>query len=286
MRHDDFGGAIGRLRSYKILFVPGFLSDVVIAAGSYSLMEKIKAGQYFDEQLAWMKEAGIDAERVVIESEESPKHNASVIAAAVRAAGKPVIIVSHSKGGLDTLEALVSDAGLPERIRGWIPIQAPFLGSPVADDIVGRAFLRGPAFALMRSLEGSEKSLVSMTAPFRAAYYERHRDRISELLGPRSPTRIICFASWQENEPFRIDTFLELSRDAMAKRGIENDGLVPWKSAILPGCAYAAVSGIDHAVPVMATNERPFDRVRFTKTLLSLLLARMEPEWVLGPKIP
>ncbi|MBW2507674.1 MAG: hypothetical protein JRE81_03510 [Deltaproteobacteria bacterium] len=73
------------------------------------------------------------------DSIESVDHNAAAILAyleAARESRKQIIIVSHSKGGLDTLHALL----LPEAedlwgdtVIGWVALQAPFYGSPVAD---------------------------------------------------------------------------------------------------------------------------------------------------------
>jgi len=70
---------------------------------------------------------------------ESVDHNAAAILAylqAARESRKQIVIVSHSKGGLDTLHALL----LPEAkelwrdtVIGWVALQAPFFGSPVAD---------------------------------------------------------------------------------------------------------------------------------------------------------
>ena len=70
---------------------------------------------------------------------ESVAHNADAILAYLldaRAQRKQIVIVSHSKGGLDTLDALLRPEAsdlLGDTVVGWVALQAPFYGSPVAD---------------------------------------------------------------------------------------------------------------------------------------------------------
>jgi hypothetical protein len=86
---------------------------------------------------------------------------------------------------------------------------------------------------------------------------------------------MISFASWKDEEHNKIDTLLELPRDYMLSRGLNNDGLVPVESAVLPGSDYIKLRGVDHIVPVMAADTvLKFDRRRFTKTLLLMILSR------------
>jgi hypothetical protein len=98
----------------------------------------------FHTQEAYFAAEGIVArnisrESVAFNSSESVEHNAAAILDYIlqaRAQQKQIVIVSHSKGGLDTLEALLHpDARelLGDTVVGWVALQAPFYGSPVAD---------------------------------------------------------------------------------------------------------------------------------------------------------
>ena len=70
-------------------------------------------------------------------------------------------------------------------------------------------------------------------------------------------------------------TKLLLPRDYMLRRGMDNDGLVPVESAVLPGSDYIKLRGVDHMVPVMDVDAvLKFDRRRFTKTLLLMIISR------------
>lgn len=50
-----------------------------------------------------------DFEFLKVETENPPAENAKVISEAIYRSDKPVLIYSHSKGGLDTLEAFRKD---------------------------------------------------------------------------------------------------------------------------------------------------------------------------------
>ena len=69
------------------------------------------------------------------DSAESVAHNAAAIIDYLESVNDhDVVIVSHSKGGLDTLHALVTNQALVDDgpVVGWVALQAPFYGSPVA----------------------------------------------------------------------------------------------------------------------------------------------------------
>lgn len=98
----------------------------------------------FHTQEAYFKQQGIAYTNIsqasaAFDSIESVEHNANAILDALldaRAAAKQIVIVSHSKGGLDTLHALLrpeASALLGDTVVGWVALQAPFYGSPVAD---------------------------------------------------------------------------------------------------------------------------------------------------------
>ena len=98
----------------------------------------------FHTQEAYFAAEGIVArnisrESVAFNSSESVEHNAAAILDYIlqaRVQRTQIVIVSHSKGGLDTLEALLHpDARelLGDTVVGWVALQAPFYGSPVAD---------------------------------------------------------------------------------------------------------------------------------------------------------
>lgn len=166
----------------KVLFVPGFMSEVYTAVSRFeenSLNAALKAAarKYlnydvvgvfgnvlyhvdvgdrvaalididllpdgalvsFETQMADFTAADIDfhdlTEEAGFDSTQSVAHNAAAIVDYLQTVtDHTIVIVSHSKGGLDTLHALITDPALAEDgpVVGWVALQAPFFGSPVA----------------------------------------------------------------------------------------------------------------------------------------------------------
>jgi subtilisin family serine protease len=159
-----------------------------------------------------------------------------------------------------------------QKVRGWVSIQGPFLGTPIADRIMASGKLEPFLSALLRFMDGSLDALASLTTANRSDYLDRGKTAIASLV---SRVPIICFGSWKEPAvPKKWDTLLKPSRDWLAQLGFKNDGLIPAESSVLTGADYVLVEGVDHAAPVMSAR-MPFDRVRFTKTLLEMLLRRL-----------
>lgn len=92
---------------------------------------------------------------------------------------RSVTIVSHSKGGLDTLQALLENRDLwGDTVTGWVALQAPFHGSPVADNLP--AGLAGP---LLAALGGDEQALVDLQTAGREQYMRERAGTIADLTG-------------------------------------------------------------------------------------------------------
>ena len=162
---------------------------------------------------------------------------------------KPIIIISHSKGGLDTLATLITYPDLTEKenppIAGWISIQAPFEGTPIAE--MGELkIIQGP---LVWPFNGDAKSLSDMRANVRCKKIGTAGARI-ENIGKQ--ITVLSFASWEDGA-----TTLAVPRDGIKKLAGVNDGLVPVNSAILKNASgnpidhFIKTGGFDHAVPVM-----------------------------------
>lgn len=262
---------INTLSNYELIFIPGFLSDAVIDLGDFGGTRQItKLGQYFDEQIEWLKAVGVSARRLDIESEESVAINSQVIANAIRSTDKnQVLLISHSKGSIDTLETLIKVPNLRHKVHAWLSIQGAFGGSPVAEDILNDKPLSALSEALLQQLGGTQQALADLGTSLRGQSLKENAANIKELL---SELPILSFTSYKENTP-GWDTLLAPSRDYLLNEyGLDNDGLVAWTDAVLPGSNYIKVEGVDHAVPVMYCTFIQYDRVRFLKSTLALLL--------------
>ncbi len=264
-------GVAAQLREGRVLFVGGFLKQ--LAEAVVGLLERpVGLGGYFDAQREALQLQGIDAVELEVHSEGSIARNAPAVASAIAAAPSPVTLVTHSKGSLDTLQALLDhpDLASSARIRAWISLQAPFLGSPLADLNTGNALARPvTSYLIEHAFGGSPDVLSDLSVAARSTYQAEHASAI-EAIVQAVPT--ICYASWiTEGQPslFR-PTWLICKLEGQPR----NDGLVGVASAHLPGAITVDEAGVDHAMSVMTMpGTGPFDPVCCLTALLTLALA-------------
>lgn len=106
------------------------------------------------------------------------KDNAKAIAGYLhKNSSRNWVIVTHSKGGLDTLEALILNPKLHgEVVLGWVALQAPFHGSPIADDV------KSPVTAaLLKAFGGKQAALIDLTTKKRGAYMKKYDKKIRAM---------------------------------------------------------------------------------------------------------
>jgi hypothetical protein len=243
------------LRRHKVLLVPGYLGNL--------------HPTYFARQLDWLAAIGVDREKVAVRGGQSVAINAPIVAAAIRDSAIPVILITHSKGSVDALEALRAEPSLQTKVKGWVSLQGAFLGSPVADMLLDGSLL-DPAvsIAILAFFGGTKESAQGLTTGASHAYYRDHTAAIGTIV---RDLPAIAFASTLDSAPGTLtNTLLEIPFELMWREGIRSDGLVPIEAAVLPGMDFVKVSGVDHIAPVMPALQR-FDRVRMTKALLLTL---------------
>lgn len=196
---------MNHLKEYTIVFVPGFLAQIyegvsnklnalsterlinaaksipVIGGEVASLIPKLElpvdkdSGKSFFQQEKGFKDRGIECvsmgEVSTFNTQSGIAHNGAAIREILGKMGsRKVLIVSHSKGGLDTLEALINSSGSElDSVHGWLSIQAPFGGSPLADG--GSAIL---PFIKMEALE-------DLKVAVRSPYMGEHSERITAI---------------------------------------------------------------------------------------------------------
>ncbi|MCX5784154.1 MAG: hypothetical protein NTX59_00540 [Elusimicrobia bacterium] len=265
---------VKKLKKYKVIFVPGFLSDVDPSQLHIPGIA-LKSAQHFEEQMKWLQASGMEYERLSMTSESSVKANSAIVSTAIRASSRPVILIGHSKGGLDTLEALISDRGLLKKVKGFVSLQSPFFGSPVADYVISNNNLNNLAATLLLSMGGNRDSMVNLTCADRKPYMAANAAAIADIT---ATIPVIAVATWKDPVPGQVDTALEPVRDLLLVQGMRNDGVVPVDSALLPGANFVKLSGLDHGVTVSPSSYINFDRVKFIKALLLTLFNRLNPE--------
>jgi hypothetical protein len=258
---------VERLRAYHVVFVPGFLSNLQLKP-EWIVKKFVRVREHFTDQMAWLKKNGISHHRMVSNTELSPLVNGGELAMYLKTVERPVLLVTHSKGGLDALHGLVGWKSVRSKVAGWLALQAPFLGSPIADEVVTHWPWRDLSFTALGIAGGSQESLLSLTTKSAQRYLADNAEEVEAVV---DEIPVLCVGSHKPNLPGR-DTNLEGWRNYMLKKGLPNDGLVPEKNAVLPGADYVFLEGVDHTAPVSSRPKaKPFPRVELTRDLLSLL---------------
>lgn len=260
---------VAALRPYHVIFVSGFLSNVQIRP-RWIGNKFFHSGEHFNDQIAWLTRNGIANQRIDLNSEAIPLQNGGELALRLRPIQKPILLITHSKGGLDVLHMLVNWPSIRPKIAGWVAIQAPFHGTPVANFVAGHRFTRDISYPLLDLVGGSHETVGQLSTATTEAYLAANAPTIAAILD-RIP--VVCFGSHKPNIKGR-DMPLQFAvlRHWMLRHGIRNDGLVPERSAILPGADFALIDGIHHAAPVADEGGFRFSRVPFTQALVSLLM--------------
>jgi hypothetical protein len=260
-----------RLRGGRVIFIGGLLRRLADALARM-VGQPIGISGYFDAQRAALEAQGIATLELDIASEGPITANAAEIARAITTAPGPVTLVTHSKGSLDALAALIGDPALaaPPRIAAWISLQAPFYGSPLADLNARDPLVRDLTGYLLRyGFGGSPDTLLELRVSVRRLYQQAHAAAIRELVRT-VPT--VCYGSYLTDEMhtlFRI-TWLICKFEGEPR----NDGLVGVESAHLPDALQVTEAGVDHAMAVIEVpGTGAFDPATCLTALLTLALA-------------
>ncbi len=266
-----------RLRGHRIVLVPGFLTDAMLLARSFPRKLRGKFNQYFDDQIVWLKANRIPYVLADIESEDTADRNGFRLREIIRASDLPVILIGHSKGGVDALHALINHPSIWDKVKGFVSLQAPVFGSPVADFIASNTLGDKVSQELLKIMGGSPSSLRDIGSDYRLPWMSG-KSTLLYAISLQIPT--VALASRIDRKvlslPIGTDTMLTVTRDAMALLGIRNDGLVPWASSIVPRADYVLLEGMDHTMPVMRTPITDYDRKAMTASFLKMILARQK----------
>lgn len=265
-----FAPVEARLRAGKILFVPSYLSGPIIrwrdAAFDFDfLLPHVKR----------LRRDGFETDIVSIDSAADVAANARAVAEAIAASAKPVFIVTFSKGGLDTLHALIEAPALIDKVGAIVAMQAPFFGSPVADLATATPRAQWISGKVVRLYRGGIDAIHDLSTPHRQAYMSAHASEIATIVA-RCPILSVATA---------LSTSRSLGAFAVRNApttlwiddlGLANDGLVPVASAILPGAPYVLIDGLMHDElgyehPAL---DRALDRVDLLKACMALALSK------------
>ena len=241
------------LAGCRILLCYGLLGEVMARLRPMGL-------DYMGAQADWLRAMGLPVQVVPLPTAAPVAANAASLAEILAADPSSALLVAHSKGGLEALSALLAP-GAAARCRGFIAIQSPFFGSPVADAICAQAALHRAAHHTLRLLGiGDGEALRDLTTTARTAWMAEHAAAIAALVR-RLP--VVSVAS--ELGPsldLHDRAYLPLSRWMRARGAGPNDGLVPVSSARLPGARQVMLAAGHRSLVAEGGNRDPIGVLR------------------------
>ncbi len=257
-----------RMAALNVLVVPGYLTDFLALPGALGLSD------YLDSQESALRPLARSVARIDLETEASVAENAKAIARAVAATDGPICLVSHSKGGDDTLHFLLqASAAEREKIACWITFQTPFAGSPIADLAADYGVVREPAEFLLDAFGGEGRSLHDHRTDLAGCYLASHESGIAEIAAAIPIVTVAGAIDAEAAAGDRVTPYLP-GLILMQRQNIRSDGLVPTASAVLPHARYVILSPLDHtgAVAKGGTALPYAERERLTQALVALAL--------------
>ena len=254
-----FDAVAPRLAGTQIIVVPSYLYD------QFRWLRARGVGDYFMDQQRWLAARGLTVTLADGDTEATVAENGRRLAGLVAGGDRPVCFVSHSKGGLEVLDALLRlTPDQRARVRCWIAMQAPFGGSPFADMVVDTPLLHPLIDGMSWVLGGSGDAVVDLGTPVRRAWMAQNDAAIAGLVAEipvlAVTTRLLPRDDWRAWSPFAGGRYW------MDAHGIPSDGVVPTRSAILPHARFVRIEGLDHG-DVM-DGDRPWSPILSDDTAL------------------
>ena len=210
---------------HMYLFVPGVFTE--------------RYPFYLRDPLARLSALGLDHVVVPIDTDQAIARNVEPIRETIleyARDGRQVVLVGHSKGGVDIAAALSFHPELRPLVRAMVALQTPWLGSPIADFVAGRSTLaQGHRLVVERAFQGDEQALLDLQESVRHAFVAQHP------WPTEVPTVSLATALTS-----RKRSLLSLVDGLLSDKHGPTDGFVPVSSAILPGSDAVFARDIDH----------------------------------------
>lgn len=194
---------------------------------------------YMKSNIARLKERGLEMREVPVDTSGSVEKNAAIVRDWVldaSAGGRKVVILSHSKGGVDTTAAMTLYPEIESHIRAHVAMQSPFGGTPIASDLrtcnAGKWMTR---HFVEDVISGDPNSVFDLGYAERRAFLKAH-PYVSKVPTISLATARSSFFSGVG----MTDWYMQ------ARYGIQSDGMVPIDEAELPGSLVVRLDDMDH----------------------------------------
>lgn len=259
-------GALPQARAeteFEVLFVPGMTSDGTYRLGPL-LIDTNRVPSSFQNYIKHLDSVGIKNRFIKTDSEGDVPTNAYKIAKQIKGNELPVILIGHSRGSVDSLEALIKYPEIRDRVLGFVAIQSPFWGTEISDWIESTYSLKNFIAYLSYFVSGDKNLSAQLTRKTRAEYMLKHSREVQSI------TSQIPVLTVTTNAGDVVSDKLALTR----LFSDSSDGVVPTDSGYLPGARNLHLSGLDHLSVVIETAHSTLNHTEFLKGAMDFIFQK------------
>jgi hypothetical protein len=223
---------------------------------------------YLEDNQRRLEKRGLETREVAVDTEGRLVDNVEVVHDALLDAahfGRTVVLVGHSKGGVEAMSTLALYPELRRHVRAVVALQPPYGGSVIANDLVTTPSLRRLMDVAFPSLfQGDAASVDDLSYARRMEFVRRH---------PYSPEEVPTVAL-ATSRLSRRSVLRPLCAYVQERYGWACDGLVNAVDAEVPGSRVVRLDDMDHAEGALTglpgfSNYYPSD---ITETMVALAL--------------
>jgi hypothetical protein len=165
---------------------------------------------------------------------------------------RKLVIIGHSKGVVDTLEAIVTYPELQSRINAVVSLAGAVGGSPLADKAPETALSIVQNTPGLNCKNGDAGALESLRPSVRRDWLARHP----------LPATVAMYSVITLPEPERISAGLKPSYSILSKFDPRNDGNLLFYDQVVPGSSLLAYANADHWAIATDLGASPYALVR------------------------
>lgn len=216
---------------------------------------------------------GLDVREIARDTEATVATNAKVVRDAILKAhketGKQVVLIGHSKGGMDMTAAVALYPELKPLVRAAVGMQAPYGGVPAATDVTDKKLLgRIAGEGVEWLLGGDDESIGDFSYGKRKAFVRAHP----------WPTDIPT-VSLSTSSSSQFNGLTPTINWYKLRYGEKTDGIVASRDTEIPGSNVVRLDNLDHLNSVMPEwpGRANYDPALLTEALVALALTTPAP---------
>ncbi|MFY2559181.1 lipase [Corallococcus terminator] len=195
---------------------------------------------YLLDNVQRLERRGLDVLEASVDTEGLLLDNVAVLREALLDAehfGRSVVLVGHSKGGVECTALLALYPELRRVVRAVVTLQAPYGGSSIAHDLATTPDMRRLIdFAFPLLFHGVSRSVEELSYPQRMAFIAQHPYPAD-----------IPTVSLATSRLSRLSSLFPLQRYLDERYGYASDGMVTAVDAEVPGARVVRLDDMDHA---------------------------------------